>query len=173
MNKHSGFTLVEVAITLFIIGVLIAVGTVGYISLRERSVFENAKGELAAFAKIAERYKADTSSYPSSTNQLINAYAVDFTAHLFSDTNYYNLVYCTASPYASYALLAVARDGRRIYVTHADAEVKEYTGGVDWGGTSAATLCGSILSGTTDAGPVGFQRTGGAPNGWRPWTNAS
>lgn len=165
-----GFTLVEIAVVLFIIAVLTIVGSVGYADMQRNTRNNEAKEELAAFGRVLVKYKADHGAYPSTTDSLTGEYAVQFSTQLFSTDNYYNLLYCSQSPHRSYVLTAVTKDGLRAYVTNGDAPAP-YNGGVSWAGNNASSICGSVLTGATAAGPAGWRTSGEVPTGWRPWIN--
>ncbi len=171
-RKQAGFTIVEVAVVVFIVGILTVVGAVSYNAAQVRAKNIAAQEDLANFGRTMVRYKADMGAYPSDTNAITGAYAVKFNKALLSETSYYNLIYCSLSPYGSYALAATTKSGMKIYVKNDDAP-KEYTGAVNWSTNSIASICGSVLTGSTNVGVTGFRISGGAPVGWRPWVNGS
>ena len=171
-RKQAGFTIVEIAVVIFIVGILTVVGAVAYNSAQVRAKNIAAQEDLANFGRTMVRYKADVGAYPSDTNAITGAYAVKFNKTLLSETSYYNLVYCGLSPYGSYALAATTKSGMKIYVKDADSP-KEYTGSVNWSLNNISAICGSLITGSTNLGMTGFRISGGTPVGWRPWVNGS
>ena len=168
----QGFTVVEVAVVLFIIGLLATVGSLSYSAIQATSRNAEASEQLAKFGRTLVKYKADHGAYPSSTDALVDEYAVQFKTDLFSTDSYYNLLYCSTSPHSSYVLTAITKNGKRIFVKNADSP-DEYTGPLTWSGSDASNICDSVLTGATAAGPAGWREAGEAPIGWRPWVNGN
>lgn len=167
-STNSAFTIIEVLVVLIIIAILIAIGTVSYHSIQARAKDTTAKEDLAKFGSMMVKYKAENGAYPSSTSSITDAYAVKFDTDVLADTPYYNLLYCTVSPYASYALLARTKSGARFYVKNNESPV-EYTDSTLWTSSTISTICTSVLSGSTStAASAGFSSSA-APTGWRSW----
>lgn len=174
IHRHQpGFTLVEIAVTLFIIGILVTIASVSYTAIHVEARNTEVKEELAKFGSTLVRYKADNGAYPSNTNLLTDAYAVTFkTDELYTETAFYNLLYCSASPYGSYALLAITKNNQRIYIKDT-AKPTVYEGGTSWSGSNSTAMCTSVLPGSTPAGMAGYRQSGESPTGWRAWTRGA
>ena len=166
-----GFTLVEIAVVLFIIGILVIIGSVGYNGMQSAARDAEAKEQLADFGRTMVRYKANKGAYPASTADIADDYAAKFSPDLFSTETYYNLLYCSSDPYGSYALTAITKSGLRIYVVNGGLP-QEYEGHPSWTGNTAPAICASVLPGSNSAGPAGWRESGEAPTGWRPWVTA-
>ncbi|HMS93160.1 MAG TPA: prepilin-type N-terminal cleavage/methylation domain-containing protein [Candidatus Saccharibacteria bacterium] len=166
LYAYRGFTIVEIAVVLLVIGILMAIGSVSYSNVQTTARNAEASEELSQFGRTLVKYKANHGAYPSSTNELTGDYRVSFTPGLFSTDINLNLIYCSKSPYDDYVLTAVTKKGKRLYIKNTGSP-EEYKGMTSWTGTAAATICSSILSGTSNAGPEGWNGT------WRPWVNGS
>ena len=170
LRIHTGFTVVEMAVAILIVGIITAVSYVSYTNIQATARNAEASEQLAGFNRALVRYKANHGSYPSSTANLVDEYAVSFTTDLFSTDTYYNLLYCTSAPYGSYALTAITRNGKQIYIKNNGAPA-EYTGSLTWTENNGSGICESVLTGSAPAGPAGWRESGESPAGWRPWVN--
>ena len=173
IQPQPGFTLVEIAVALLIIGILITIASFSYTAIHVEARNTEAKEELAKFGSTLVRYKADNGAYPSNTNLITGNYAVKFnTDELYAETSFYNLLYCSASPYGSYALLATTKSNQRIYVKNT-AKPAVYDGGTSWTGNNPTAMCESVLPGSAPAGMAGYRESGESPAGWRAWTRGA
>lgn len=66
-RHQKGFTLVELLITIAVIGVLAAIGIVAYVGVQDRAQETSVKVDLANIAKQVEVYKTELGHYPSTT----------------------------------------------------------------------------------------------------------
>ena len=171
-QPHRGFTIVEISVVLFIIGLLTVIGSVSYSAMQKNARDTEAKEQLANFGRVLVKYKADHGAYPSSMDGLPTTYEVKFSTDLFSTDAYYNLIYCSQDPYGSYALTAITKAGQRIYIKNGDTPA-QYSGALTWQGSDHAGICGSVLPGSTSTGPAGWRESGESPAGWRSWVNGA
>ncbi len=166
-NKQSGFTIVELLIVIVVIAILAAITIVAYNGIQGRAQETSVRSDLAQIAKRAAAYNVDKSIFPASSSDFSGAYAVRVNTAMY-DTSavQYNVLYCTSAP-TNYALVAMAKSGKRFFVTH-EGSVSEYTGTTSWNtGATPATICSSVLPGSTNAGNTGF-RADSTPQ-WRAW----
>ncbi len=59
MNKHNGFTLIELMITVVILGILAAIAVPSYLQYVERTQCEDGKALLSSAAQQMERRRAE------------------------------------------------------------------------------------------------------------------
>ena len=64
-SEQCGFTLMELMITIAIIGILAAIAIPNYISYRERAMIAEAQAELKSLEKVIMIMVMDTNCYPS------------------------------------------------------------------------------------------------------------
>lgn len=169
-HRYKGFTIVEVAVVLLIVGLLTVVGSLSYNNIQATARNAEASEQLAEFGRTLVKYKANHGAYPSTTDDLTDEYAVTFNTELFATGTYYNLIYCSAAPHGSYALTAITQTGKRIFVKNAESP-SEYKGSLTWIGSNGSDICNSVLPGSSIAGPAGWRESGETPVGWRPWVH--
>lgn len=63
-HKQTGFTIVELLITIVVIGVLAAITIVAYNGIQQRANFSKMRSEVASINKTIQLYYADNGSYP-------------------------------------------------------------------------------------------------------------
>ncbi len=170
MNKNiSGFTIIELIVTIVIIGILAAITIVAYNGVQNRGYDAAVKTDLAMLADkydISKTYSA-TGVYPFGATLHDDSIEAKISkgAYAISPTVDYNLLNCTnsATPGSDYAILAISKSGKKLYVSSATSGVKEYTGGTAWG---AVTMCTTVLAGSVGNG-AGYATA----TGWRTWTD--
>lgn len=64
-TKNSGFSLVELLITVSIIAILIAIGVASYATINKQSRDTKRKSDIEQIRSSLEMYRADNGSYPS------------------------------------------------------------------------------------------------------------
>jgi prepilin-type N-terminal cleavage/methylation domain-containing protein len=162
-----GFTIIELAVVIFIVGILTAITAVYYNGARVEADNNTVVQDMAAFSRAAIKYKADTGAYAATGTALAAKTPVSFNTKLLMSTGTQaNLVYCIGSASGAYALTALTNSGKQYYVTNAE-QVKEYTGSVNWKTSSAATICSSVLTGSNVAGSAGWSL-----GVWQSWVTA-
>ena len=82
----------------------------------------------------------------------------------YDTVNYgYQLLNCTSTTEigSNYAILAVSKSGKKLYISSETGSVREYTGATAW---LASGSCADVLAGSGGNG-AGWQNSGG----WRSW----
>ncbi len=72
-NKHkeAGFTLVEVMVTMVIIGLLTTFVVINVLPAQGKAMVQKAKGDISILEQAIEMYRLDTSVYPESLEDLL------------------------------------------------------------------------------------------------------
>lgn len=72
MNTKArlGFTIMEVATVIFIIGLLATVGYASYVAVLNRAALKTAETDLRQAAAQVEKFKSNNGSYPAGESQL-------------------------------------------------------------------------------------------------------
>ena len=64
MNKHEGFTIVEVMIVIVVIGILSTIGTVAWLQARENAAESALKSDVSRLKTAIEKYFSEQGEYP-------------------------------------------------------------------------------------------------------------
>ncbi len=99
MRKQAGFTLIELMITVVVIGILAAIALPSYNSYIRRSHCENAKATMLGAANLMERYRAQNNTY---INASLGRYAQSPT----DGSKQFTLALTTSSP-TRYRIIAI------------------------------------------------------------------
>jgi prepilin-type N-terminal cleavage/methylation domain-containing protein len=132
-KKQTGFTIVELLIVIFVIGILAPITVVVYNGIQGRANDTAIQSDLQNISKKLELYKADFGVYPAGSAQLttlgLKASKGSYGNHMISSGQNYNLVYCrmpAAAP-TDYALVGFSRSGARFKYVNGQG-VSVYTG---------------------------------------------
>lgn len=63
MSRNSGFTLVELMVSVGIIAILVAIAIPSYIGIQKKAARSEAKGNLESIALVLEGYMAESNEY--------------------------------------------------------------------------------------------------------------
>lgn len=132
--KHirSGFTLVELLITIVILGILASITVVSYQGLQSRAHDAVVQAELRNIGQSLELYMLETGSYPSLANfpAITAPTASPRLSVSISKGSYEQLEYCYsyfATQRDNYAMIANSKSGNKFYVRHDSAAPKRIT----------------------------------------------
>ena len=93
--QKLGFTLIELLIVIAIIGILIAVSTVSYLTASKQSRDTRRKSDLEQIRQALETYRADVGTYPNDTSLLAPNYITTLPTGPKSDAYTYTLTTST------------------------------------------------------------------------------
>lgn len=164
--KEAGFTIVEVTVVVIVVSILIAIGSVSYIAIQSNAKLQDVREDLNVASRIINDYKAKTSAYPTVSTNLTGQFAVGFKKRLYKEGISHNIVYCTTNTYNAFALLAINKEGKKVYATNTST-AQEYKGSVNWENGDRNAMCQSALPSSYPRGASGYQ--GGS---WQAWANA-
>ncbi len=68
--KKNGFTLVELMVVIFILGLLTTIVVINVLPSQDRAMVEKARADIATLGQALELYRLDNLSYPSSSDGL-------------------------------------------------------------------------------------------------------
>lgn len=169
----SGFTLIEVMVTVVIITVMASIVVVTYTGVRSRGHDTAVTAEMRTIAKHMQQGKIETGYYPYGSAEL-EIYAktsVGKASYMTSPAIAYNLLFCyNSTTPGDYYLLAQSKSGKRFY-TYKGEEIREYTGGSTWN-TTANGMCTTVAAGYTANG-AGYSSGDTTTGPWRAWAGGN
>lgn len=68
--KPNGFTLVELMVVIFILGLLTTIVVINVLPSQDRAMVEKARADVSTIGQALEMYRLDNLSYPSSSDGL-------------------------------------------------------------------------------------------------------
>lgn len=68
--EQNGFTLVELMVVIFILGLLTTIVVINVLPSQDRAMVEKARADIATLGQALEMYRLDNLSYPSSSDGL-------------------------------------------------------------------------------------------------------
>ncbi len=148
--KPKGFTIVELLITIVVIGILAAITIVAYNGIQNRAYDASVQSDLNNIAKKIRLYEVENGAYPVGGAQLVtlglkaSKSAYD---HYFNGTSYYNIVYCrmpAVNP-TQFSLVAFGKSGKNFQYTNT-GQLIEYPG-VKAGSATVCAASGVPISG--------------------------
>lgn len=168
---RRGFTIVELLIVIVVIAILAAITVVAYTGIQGRAHDTAVSSDLANYMKQASFFHAESGRYPATDTELetLGLRATKSAYTVYPDLTH-NLVPCRTSSPDEFAVGAVSKSGKRLYITSGGG-VQEYTGSTSWLGSMRQTaICTSILSGSDYVSQaVGYYQTSGGSYVWREW----
>ncbi|MEO9599909.1 type II secretion system major pseudopilin GspG [Parasphingorhabdus sp.] len=69
-KRRNGFTLVELMVVIFILGLLMTIVVINVLPSQDRAMVEKARTDIATLGQALEMYRLDNLSYPGSSDGL-------------------------------------------------------------------------------------------------------
>ncbi|WP_373491605.1 type II secretion system major pseudopilin GspG [Parasphingorhabdus sp.] len=69
-KRRNGFTLVELMVVIFILGLLTTIVVINVLPSQDRAMVQKAQADIATLGQALEMYRLDNLSYPSSSDGL-------------------------------------------------------------------------------------------------------
>ena len=69
-KKRNGFTLVELMVVIFILGLLTTIVVINVLPSQDRAMIQKARADIATLGQALEMYRLDNLSYPGSSDGL-------------------------------------------------------------------------------------------------------
>ena len=69
-KKRNGFTLVELMVVIFILGLLTTIVVINVLPSQDRAMVEKARADIATLGQALEMYRLDNLGYPTSSDGL-------------------------------------------------------------------------------------------------------
>ena len=135
-----GFSIVELLVVIAIIGILAAIVPVGYVNIQNRSYDSAVQSDLLSNMKTLNRYYADNSTYPSSTQLASYSEKLKFIASNYQLTSS-SAIYCRSSTNSAAALVGKSKSGKSFVVTSSSSSATEATFAFSG---SFSTICPAI-----------------------------
>lgn len=158
--KHrtdTGFTIVELLITIVVIAILAAISTIAYTNIQHRTHDSIVRADLAKFHKSLELTKVELGRYPYSTE-----FPPDLKLSRGSYGTGFNHVNYITNPEGSiYAFAVVSRSGQGFRLTH-DGVIAEIT---HYNAASTASSIG-LTWGRPNPSRQGHSTAGGWSSSW-------
>lgn len=178
MYKNSrGFTIVELLIVIVVIGILAAIVIVAFNGVQQRANTAAVTSDLSTFKKKLEMLRTDSTSGNYTTSDAASGglgaldMRVSRNSYMTGSAAAINLLYCTTAPISSdYALLAMTKDGVKLYVSSKVSGVQEYTGTNSWNASNYPERCQTVLNDSTNTARAGYSQGDSTTGPWRPWT---
>lgn len=176
--SKKGFTIVELLIVIVVIGILASITIVAFNGVQARANTTAVTSDLTTFKKKIELQKLQPGTsdlYPTAEPGLISLeMKVSSSSYMTGSSAGINLLYCTSGGGQEYALLAMTKDGKKLYVSSQVASVTEYTGSDNWNGGNYPARCMTALpiTGVTNSARSGYSNSD-ASTPWRTWTGVS
>lgn len=187
-KKQIGFTIVELAVVIVVIGILAAITIVSYLGVQNRTYDSNVQADLKNIAAAMKSYRANTGAYPKTESDIadmdeiegVNPHltrsAYDLTAPSAPDdtTVSRNLLIClrNGGAYPKFGIAALSKSGKVWFYT-SDGGMTESD--EDWVGhqTYTCPLMGITYNVDGYARWFGYERnhnTADVDAGWKGWT---
>jgi prepilin-type N-terminal cleavage/methylation domain-containing protein len=134
MNKHNGFTIVELLIVIVVVGILAAISFVAYRGIQDKTYDAIVEQDLSTFRKKLEMVKIQIGRYPRTHAEFPSDLKISKRAYDTISNNVYYIVDFTSDTYA----LGVRSKSSRGYILLSSGEILRNTTFVNAAATASA-----------------------------------
>ena len=157
MNKHNGFTIVELLIVIVVIGTLAGIAVVAYSGITRQANDTAVQSDLKNLATKLEMVLAESGQYQN--NGQLATLGFKRTKSAYQDVNG-NLSYCfDGNTRIKYVVAGLSKSGTIYYISSENPTPQKYTGS-----QNVMAACMSIVPGLTNN-----RRGYATEEGWRDW----
>lgn len=178
--KTNGFTVVEVAVVIAVIGVLAAITIVSYASVRDRSYDLSVQSDFVKISDEFKLFKIDNKIYPTTVNGVTNMkIPVNKSAYAVSPATQSNITVCYSADGMEIGLMALSKSGKAFYMNSAESlDPKVLTTAWD---PNADTRCQALSSNLGQINPAtglarnynGYNVNDTTTGPWRAWVGGN
>lgn len=166
---YRGFTIVELLITIVVIGMLVGLIVAAYTNIQQRAVETVAQDNLKNLAKQLNISAVYYGIFPTTAEELdALSFSINHSALAIYPTVGANALYCTANNGADFVMLIYTITGKKLYVTN--KESGEYTGSENWNANNYPGRCANILPGSASNAIPGYN-INNPGDGWASWAS--
>lgn len=165
----KGFTIVELAIVIIVIGILAAIILVGYSAVVDNANDTSVKSDLQKVDDAFKLYGLDTNgSFPDTLTKLNGLGLQLSSSKSYKTTNQANMYICTNSDASEYAVVSMSKSGKR-FMVKSKGGLSDFTASTVWNATTAnwTATCAAIDATYV---PLVGNITGAVGTGWLAWT---
>ena len=163
-----GFTLVELAMVMVIIGILVIITVVGFNGVTNNANDAAVKSDLQKIDDAFKQFALDSKGSFPATAMDLSGLGLKLSSGSYTITNKANIYICENASDSEYAVVSMSKSGKR-FVAKGEKGISDYTGSIVWNATTPnyATTCSSIDPTYT---PLTGNLTGLVGSGWLAWT---
>ena len=156
--KSSGFTLVELAVAIAVIGILSTIVAVSYRGTEHRAGVAAIEADAKQAIQQAARFKYDNGTYPQNEGN-IHDLGIKVTKDVYYDSD--NFAICSGN--SSFGIVGRAKNGT-YYAQTSNTKFREHSGPTNISATSG--LCQSILNESSEVYFGGWAKNGTGASSW-------
>lgn len=174
-KSKSGFTIVELLITVVVVGILAAIIIVAYQGIQNAANDTAIKADLAQLKNKMELFYVQNSKYPNTAELSTLGFRAAKNSYMTTPNTIHNLMYCASAPtYNKYGIASWSRSGNRYYIDQ-DRSVTNYAG-VWQSDDNSVEMCPILVSGWSSGVSGSYRGYAGediATGPWRAWAGGN
>lgn len=156
--NNRGFTIVELAVSIAVIGILAAIVSVSYKGAENRASVAAVEADLKRSVQTAASFKYDNGVFPKTEADVMST-RLKVNKDVYYDSQ--NFAICSGN--SSFGVVGRAKDGK-YYSQTSTTKFREYTGTTSM--TSSPNICQVVLNDSTTIHYSEWAKTGAGSNTW-------